>query len=190
MRLHAAKGLTYLGNQGLAELRTLLNDDDHAVRNCAAEALIGCGLPPETIISALATDNPWDVEAGKLMRQLKVFYLVGCAYKAGYGSMRAANKYLKNTMIAHHSEKDDLAVTNVGFDSNIVDLTPLFCGILGKDKVTLLIKTKIQSQHLPVQFSDDAWRAWEWTDGFLRRHLPPDWYGFALAHENKPQSAS
>lgn len=180
MRLPAAKVLARLGDHGLAELKRLQADPNPDISRCAREALVGCGLPPEVIVTSLGSDTPWDAEAGKMLKDLKVFFLVGCAYRAGHCSLRAADRHLADVMLAN-SKTDDLAVTNVSFKKNIAKLTPLSRKVLGNDGVTLLIMSKKESQHLPARFSEDGWRMWAWSEAFLRRHLGDGWWGLSLA---------
>jgi HEAT repeat protein len=115
----------------------------------------------------------WDMEASHKTRQLKLFYLVGRLFREGKTSIRSVTKSLKR--LEDRLFEDELPTTNVSFADNTEQLVNLFARILEKETVTIYVKRI----GLGNQFSDDAWQAWEWTDGFLRRHLPVEWFGFS-----------
>jgi hypothetical protein len=119
------------------------------------------------------------------MRQLKLFYLLGRLYKEGKTSIRSVANSLRG--LEKQLFAEDLPTTNVSFSDNAEQLADLFSRVLSKEPFVLFIKKKGRGN----QFSADAWLAWEWTEAFLRRHLPPDWFGFSrLSTLEEPEAAS
>lgn len=131
-----------------------------------------------------------DVKAERLIALLKRFYLLGCLYREGIQSFRDAEHAINDQRYQLYKlfDKDDIAVTAVSF-SNIKKskLPELFCEIFEKDVVELFIEPPVKGVRkaykpptgVPGQFSEDGWAAWKWTDEFLRRQLPADWFGFS-----------
>jgi HEAT repeat protein len=176
--------------------------EDDVIRKEAAQVLMR--IDPDSAIAILkgeasetAASDEWDSEARDLMRQLKVFYLVGRLYKEGITSFRGAQTAIesKASGLLDRFYKDDIPTKAMSFTNNIKKspLRSFFGNALGKPNVSLFIELSApggSKRHRPPtgvgeRFSDDGWAAWEWTDAFLKRHLRPDWFGFdRLTPEN------
>lgn len=115
-----------------------------------------------------------DAEARTVMPQLKLFYLTFRVYMEGKDAIRSAAESLETHRFTELTN-EDLPVSHVSVSSYIRKREPLFSEIFDKGSLRLLYQP---SKGERLHFTKDAQKAWEWTDTFLRYHLPGTWFGF------------
>lgn len=177
-RKAAAVALGAIGPKAVAavpSLVSILNDKDSEVRLAAVDALRA--IQPEAEPDSLMRMTPvvWDIEASKLMVSMKMFYLVGKIYSEGGNSVRQAC----NLLFQHHFAKlvdDEIPTRLPRYIPRMLEVEPLFAEILGLPSFTLFFPRKPGD---PYCFTEATNLAWKWTDGFLHRYLPEDWFGFS-----------
>src|SRR5689334_16285982 len=79
-------------------------------------------------------------------------------------------------------EADGLPMNPASFSRNIRKVNPLFARIFDKPSLNVFTVDKwTEKAGESYKFSEDAQRAWDWTDAFLRRQddISPDWFGFS-----------
>jgi HEAT repeats len=178
VRTGAVRALRQLGPDAGPTLVTALQHEDDDIRTEALKGLENIG-PAGLLILGEARRKPsaettWDLEAYAMLKSLKLFYLVFRVYMEGERSFRKAS-----TVLQRHCFKslqmEKLAKNNVSFSNRTRQLEPFFTKLLGKESLKLLVRPQSGGE---LHFTDDAQKAWEWTDSFLRQRLPPDWFGF------------
>lgn len=159
----------------LPELLEAQRDPDDSVRQWAMRAVSAILPNNRSATGVLITE--WDAEAAKLIRQLKLFYLLYAAYRRGHTSLRKACDAVTAQLISRML-KERVPTTYPHLADNIRKLNPLFSRIFNNKGFQLFLSSKWVEGEAYV-FTEDARKAWEWTDGFLRRQRgdAAGWYG-------------
>jgi len=194
VRCRAARALGKSGAAAriaVAALSAAMSDEDDDVRTNAGAALASIrAMAGEDVVPTMpsAEELALEFEAREMMPQLKLFYLVFRIYREGKKSLRGASKALQKHRFDELAKDDVPGFSNVSLAGHIRDLKSFFIKRLKKDSVSLFYRPKAWGG---IEFTDDAQKAWEWTDGFLRDHLAADWFGFyRLTPENESERHS